>query len=224
MRINISAYIRKIFKPKYDTDILKYKEYTDDNAAVQDLIHQTALEIDGETIGYDRIGFTTKGLEYILRQIDYIPSYEYKHSYNDLPALIMFFKHNQDALKALEWYRRDQLHREGDKPAVVRYSRDGEIIEVRYYINGRLHRENNKPSLISYSSLNQNKVNEQWHNNGRLKRSIHYYEDGSIDTDSEYEYDAQWNSVTTTTTYYDNNGNIINTTEDTDYEGGYSEP
>lgn len=66
-----------------------------------------------------------------------------RHSYNDLPALVLldstqaWYRHDQ------VWYKNDKIHRDNDLPAVICPS--GE----QYWLqNNRFHRDNNLPAMV----------------------------------------------------------------------------
>jgi hypothetical protein len=73
------------------------------------------------------------------------------HSFNDNPAV------NNNQKKA--WYKDGELHREGDKPALIEL--DIEI--TSYYINGKLHRDGDNPAVESNCF-------SHWYKDGELHR------------------------------------------------------
>jgi hypothetical protein len=79
--------------------------------------------------------------EYLKERELYWPvSPELMASYNDGSHA------EKDADGSLEWYKNDQLHRDGDLPA--RILADGRL---EWYKNGLLHRDGDKPALIDAS-------------------------------------------------------------------------
>jgi hypothetical protein len=73
------------------------------------------------------------------------------HSFNDNPAVSN--KEKQ------AWYKEGELHREGDKPALIEL--DSGISS--YYINGKLHRDGDDPAVESNWF-------SQWYKDGLLHR------------------------------------------------------
>jgi len=68
-------------------------------------------------------------------------SYEYKVS------------HRADGSVYQErFYKEDQLHREGDRPAWVWYRSDGSVEREWFYKEGQLHREGDRPAWVWYRS------------------------------------------------------------------------
>ena len=66
-------------------------------------------------------------------------TYEYKVS------------HRYDGSVSWEEFRKEgQLHREGDRPAVVSYRADGLVLREEFFKEGQLHREGDRPALVSY--------------------------------------------------------------------------
>jgi hypothetical protein len=59
----------------------------------------------------------------------------------------------------LGWYKNGDYHRDGDKPAIINV--DGTLI---WYKNGLLHRDNDKPSLIHADG------HLEWYKNGKQHR------------------------------------------------------
>ncbi len=66
------------------------------------------------------------------------------------------------------WYRNDELHREGDLPAVIWYKKNGAIIAEYWYRNGKPHRGGDLPADIYYR--NNQIYAEYWHRHGKLYR------------------------------------------------------
>ena len=69
------------------------------------------------------------------------------HSINDEPSWVEIIDYNSKIKKC--WYYHGVLSRDNDKPAVIVYLKNGEIIEEVYFLNGLEHRENG-PSNIFY--------------------------------------------------------------------------
>lgn len=67
------------------------------------------------------------------------------------------------SIKAEEYYKNGERHRDGDKPAYIWYSDDGPIKNEKYFKNGKFHRDGDKPANI-------------W-----------YYDDGSIRSEKYYK-------------------------------------
>jgi hypothetical protein len=63
--------------------------------------------------------------------------------------------------KSIKWYYNDNLHREGDKPAVVHKNGNSE-----WYIKGLRHRDNDKPAIIRQGN------SKEWYLNGVRHRSF----------------------------------------------------
>ena len=49
-----------------------------------------------------------------------------------------------------EFYKEGQRHREGDRPAVIRYRADGSVERESFWKEGLLHREGDRPAVIQY--------------------------------------------------------------------------
>jgi hypothetical protein len=58
-----------------------------------------------------------------------------------------------------EWWRHGKQHRDGDQPAIIYDTGD-----QYWYIDGHLHRENDKPAIVFANG------NQAWYKNGRLHR------------------------------------------------------
>jgi len=61
----------------------------------------------------------------------------------------------------------NQLHREGDKPAIIEYYQNGSVKNEFYFINHCRHREGDKPSCITYYPSECGK-------NGNIKHESYY--------------------------------------------------
>ena len=98
----------------------------------------------------------------------------------------------KDAMSALHWYKNDQKHRDGDKPAEI-YA-DGRLA---WFKNGRHHRDGDKPAEIWADGT------LVWYKNGELHRlrgpafiDAHnkfqwYFKGKQIPVNSQEEY-LQW--------------------------------
>jgi hypothetical protein len=82
---------------------------------------------------------------------------------------------------------RELLHRDNDKPAVIKY-RNSKLHQCEWYIHGRLHRKCDQPSVVQYE--NGEIIAEYWYCRGKLHRhnrpAILHYGDGQII--AEYYY------------------------------------
>ena len=63
---------------------------------------------------------------------------------------------------------RGLLHRDGDKPAYIRYYRNGKIQSMMWYKNGKLHRDGDKPAEIYYHDYIFGRI--AYYKNGKLHR------------------------------------------------------
>lgn len=51
-----------------------------------------------------------------------------------------------------KYYNEDnRIHRDGDKPAIIKYNKDGSILYENYCKNGLFHRDGDKPTMIEYN-------------------------------------------------------------------------
>lgn len=76
------------------------------------------------------------------------------------------------------WYQNNKLHREGDLPALIEYN-NGHIINQKWYIHDVPSRiDCNKPTVITYYRSGC-LHSETRHSNGRDYTIIEYYENGS---------------------------------------------
>lgn len=80
--------------------------------------------------------------------------YCYLHSIRDQPAGTYM-----DGLKKV-WYRRDKIHRDGDRPAEV-WANGSQF----WYQNGQRHRDGGKPAMMYASGA------KLWYQRGRLHRN-----------------------------------------------------
>lgn len=55
------------------------------------------------------------------------------HSINDEPALKIY---TDSGLWGLDWYRFGDLHRDGEEPAMVRFTESSRVYSERWYKNG----------------------------------------------------------------------------------------
>ena len=67
------------------------------------------------------------------------------------------------------WKNNDILHRDNDEPAVIRYYRNGNIENKSWFYNREYHRDNDKPACIEYYENGQVKK-EEWYLKGELDR------------------------------------------------------
>lgn len=68
-----------------------------------------------------------------------------------------------------EWHDKDQLHRDGDQPAVLGWSEDtGAFVKAEYYRRGEAHRDNGPAMLLT--NPDDHIRQELWWRNGRLDR------------------------------------------------------
>ena len=61
-----------------------------------------------------------------------------------------------------EFWKEDQLHREGDRPAVVWYLADGSVELEMFYKEGQLHREGDRPAWVRYRADGSVEQEEFW--------------------------------------------------------------
>lgn len=100
-----------------------------------------------------------------------------KHSFDDLPAI--------KVQGYCAWYKNGKLHRDGDKPAVIK-GENTDIPETciqEWWLNGRPHREGDRPAYI-------NGNREEWWRDGFV------YRDGdrpSIITGDRHEWRCSGN-------------------------------
>jgi hypothetical protein len=75
------------------------------------------------------------------------------HSTFDNPSEVIFFKYKNSSEFILHkqiWHKNGEIHRDGDKPAVIIY-KHGIHLEKQWFKNGKIHRENNNPAHILYN-------------------------------------------------------------------------
>ena len=71
--------------------------------------------------------------------------------------------HRADGTVEREWfYKAGQLHREGDRPAVVSYRSDGSVEREEFFKSGQLHREGDRPAEVWYRDDGSVEWEEFW--------------------------------------------------------------
>ena len=58
------------------------------------------------------------------------------------------------------FYKEGQPHREGDRPAMIRYRADGSVEFESFYKEGLYHREGDRPAVIRYRA--DGSVKSEW--------------------------------------------------------------
>jgi hypothetical protein len=176
MRINIRKYLSKIYKKEYSKDFYDYHS-----------IRKEIEEAGGE------IRFSEDTHEYMFRT--YKKGYGL-HSFKDFPSE---FRTTLSGKKILEiWHKNGEYHREGDLPASIFYSNDGETpYLVTWERNGEFHRDSPSGDLPAYISyyLESDKIQlEEWFFFGQqgrktedLPSSIRYYENGNKQQEIWYD-------------------------------------
>jgi hypothetical protein len=73
-----------------------------------------------------------------------------------------------------EWYKDNELHRDGDEPARIEYRDNNKeiIISKIWYKNGKKHRDNDLPAEIKYDMEGSVITSESWYQNDKLHRAI----------------------------------------------------
>lgn len=154
--------------------------------------------------------------EVIINKDNFIYIYTYKkntkilHSINDKPSIKIFRNNNE--LLSEEYHKNGKLHKDNDKPAIIRYdhSRGNCYVSVElFYKNGKLHRDNNMPAIVTYGFNYDENDNcttyifrEIWLINGTCMRTdnkatdIQYYSNGN----KEIEY---WSINNIKNSYHD---------------------
>lgn len=117
---------------------------------------------------------TTTNEYYLSGNIKYKKSVYDKFYYHNSkgPALTIYFDNKEHKKESEHYYILDHLHRDNDKPAVIIYNKNGEVICKKWYINNQLSREIG-PALIMYDELNGGMLAEYW-KNGELLKKISY--------------------------------------------------
>ena len=60
--------------------------------------------------------------------------------------------HPNGKIKIIQWFNdKNELHRDDDQPALIRYNEDGSMKEEHWINNGVRYRDNDKPVVIIYS-------------------------------------------------------------------------
>lgn len=94
------------------------------------------------------------------------------------------------ALQIEEWFRyKGHYHRDGDKPALIRYYDNGNKRSERWLYRDHLHRCDDEPAVIFYYA-NGNVRQEEWFVNGEKHRVdpteptiVRYNNDGTVTKD-----------------------------------------
>jgi hypothetical protein len=76
--------------------------------------------------------------------------------------------------RELAWFKNDEYHRDGDKPAIIRA--DGTLAWLK---NGQYHRDGDKPAYITSTGVLDWYKNGKWHRDGDLPARIGY--DNTLD-------------------------------------------
>lgn len=84
-------------------------------------------------------------------------------------VITKYFINAPDVIRKKTWINSEgKIHRD-DKPAVIEYDENGNILVKIWYQNGLKHRNNNKPALVEYDKEN-NKITKMWYQHGKLHR------------------------------------------------------
>lgn len=111
-------------------------------------------------------------------------SYIFVSTNKKLLKMEEIIKINKNDNEIIFYNEEGEIHRSGDKPAVIRFRetsevyRNGELItdydeltmfvscELEYYVNGQLHREGDKPAIIWYDGSKEYYMNGKLHREG----------------------------------------------------------
>ena len=72
------------------------------------------------------------------------------HREGDLPSILCFFK--SGTLKSEKYCINGQKHREDNKPAYIKYNKNGDVIYIAYYKNDKLHNDTDAALLKYYDN------------------------------------------------------------------------
>ena len=101
--------------------------------------------------------------------------------------------HRADGTVELErFYKEGLRHREGDRPAVIRYRSDGSVALESFYKEGQRHREVDRPAVVSYRSDGTVEWESFWKEGLRHREvdrpaAVRYRADGSVVSESFYK-------------------------------------
>ena len=217
MRIDINAYIKKIYNPlpeqPYMKNVLvvrdrvessgKYKkEGVDTYQLKEDYLGKEELPDLIEFYGcYDEYDDPDR-----LCKVEWRKEGLNLHRENDKPAVIEF--HTSGKVREMIWYKNGDFHRDGDKPAWIDYTNKNNIARQSWYKDGKRHRDGDKPAYIEYYDDGQTVRQQIWYQNGKINRddykkpsSIEYHSNGSVKTEEWHVQSKMYKTVS-----YDRNG------------------
>jgi len=116
-------------------------------------------------------------------------------SFNDEPSEVLCFLISGEICEK-RWHDCGKLHRDGDKPAVIRYSvPNNKVWWVEYYQHGVQERAGNQPVFESYYYSGKPFI-QRWYKDGTCIQYRKYHVDGSIWVNSLYEKGQRVSQVT----------------------------
>lgn len=83
------------------------------------------------------------------------------HRKNDLPAQRSFYRESGNLMRA-RWIIHGKEHRDGDRPACVRYADSGNVLSEIWKTNGRRHRDGGFPAVLAYDPVSGDVTREEW--------------------------------------------------------------
>lgn len=86
-----------------------------------------------------------------------------KESFNGEPAEICYYP-KSDKVRFQAWCKNGKLHRENNQPALIKYSKNGNLLSKTWFLDGEKHREFG-PAHIDYD-FNQGVIEYYWYHNG----------------------------------------------------------
>ena len=89
-----------------------------------------------------------------------------------------------------KYYKNDNPHREGDKPAWIRYFKDGTVEYEDYRKDGMPYSGGGKPAYVGYWETGNLRV-EQYYQNGTRTRRIEYSKRNSGEIANVVHYDKE---------------------------------
>lgn len=179
---NLSNNVKVLVKSKEASHIFLIQYYKND------VIHRDGDKPAKITYNYGEC----KTVEYynngkIYSKLEFMDNYvrTYSESFYKNGELYKMIHHSRN-LRTKYYYKNEKMHRDDDKPAIIKYYPNGKIEEEMYLKNDKFHRDNDKPARIKYYK-NGYVRKEQYFIKGSNKRN-----DPTLPIKSEYlEKDAK---------------------------------
>lgn len=83
------------------------------------------------------------------------------HSYEDNPASISYYCYDGGRMEAQTWFKENELHRSGGKPAQIVWHPNGKLAIEEFREDGKKHRTGNLPAYTHYEE-DGSKDLEEW--------------------------------------------------------------